>query len=160
MTNPVTITAPEGLPFIEIVREFDAPLAAVYNAYADPQLVAQWLGPNGYAMSLETYDLTSGGRYRYVHTNPAGDEFAFQGVFHTVRPEELIIQTFEWDGMPDAVSLETLRFESLDDGTRTRLTGWSVYPQVEWRDGMVQNGMEHGVREGYERLDALLAATA
>lgn len=156
MSNPVTITAPEGLPFIEIVREFDAPLTAVFNAYADPALVAQWLGPDGYSMSLETYAFTAGGRYRYIHTNPAGDSFAFHGVFHQVRPEELIIQTFEWEGLPDQVSLESITFTDLDDD-RTRIRGWSVFPSVESRDGMIQNGMERGVVEGYARLDTLLA---
>ncbi|GLK16557.1 SRPBCC domain-containing protein [Herbiconiux flava] len=166
MTNPTTITAPEGLPFIEIVREFDAPVAAVYAAYADPLLVAQWLGPDGYDVDLESYDLVSGGHYRYLHTNPAGDVFAFRGSFHTVRPEELIIQTFEWEGMPDSVALESIRFTAGDGGAGgtggtggagTVIRGWSVFPSVEARDGMVQNGMERGVVEGYRRLDALLA---
>jgi uncharacterized protein YndB with AHSA1/START domain len=156
MTNPVTITAPEGVPFVEIVREFDAPVEAVYNAYADPKLVKQWLGPNGYDMQIDTYDLESGGRYRYVHTNPAGDSFAFNGVFHRARPNELIIQTFEWEGMPDQVSIETVRFEDLGGG-RSRIVGQSVFPSVEGRDGMIENGMETGVVEGYERLDAVLA---
>jgi uncharacterized protein YndB with AHSA1/START domain len=156
MTNPVTITAPEGVPFVEIVREFDAPVEAVYNAYADPELVKQWLGPNGYDMQIDTYDLESGGRYRYVHTNPAGDSFAFNGVFHRARPNELIIQTFEWEGMPDQVSIETVRFEDLGGG-RSRIVGQSVFPSVEGRDGMIENGMETGVVEGYERLDAVLA---
>ena len=157
MSNPVTITAPEGLPFIEIVRAFDAPVAAVYNAYADPARVAKWLGPDGYDMTIEAYDLVAGGRYRYIHTNPAGDTFTFRGVFHTVKPEELIIQTFEWEGMPDAVSLETLTFADLGDG-RTSIRGWSVFPSVDWRDGMLHNGMERGVVEGYARLDTLLVA--
>jgi uncharacterized protein YndB with AHSA1/START domain len=157
MTNPVTITAPEGVPFIEIVREFDAPVAAVYNAYSDPELVKQWLGPNGYEVQLEEYDVRDGGRYRYVHVDPEGNRYPFNGVFHRARPDELIIQTFEWEGMPDFVSLETARFEDLGDG-RSRVTGWSTFPSVEARDGMIENGMERGVVEGYERLDALLAA--
>jgi uncharacterized protein YndB with AHSA1/START domain len=155
MTNPTTITAPEGLPFIEIVREFDAPVAAVQNAWADPALVAKWLGPDGYGMQIETYDFTSGGRYRYLNTDPSGTVHAFRGSFHTVKPD-LIVQTFEWEGLPDQVSLESIRFEPLP-GDRTRLTGWSVFPSVESRDGMIAHGMEHGVVEGYARLDALLA---
>lgn len=156
MTNPVTITAPEGLPFVEIVREFDAPVPAVYNAYADPALVALWLGPDGYGMDVESYDLVSGGHYRYLNTDPDGNVYAFRGSFHTVRPEELIIQTFEWEGMPDTVSIESLTFESTPAGG-TRLRGWSVFPSVEARDGMVENGMERGVVEGYRRLDGVLA---
>jgi uncharacterized protein YndB with AHSA1/START domain len=156
MTDPTTITAPEGLPFIEIVREFDAPVAAVYNAWADPAIASKWLGPDGYEMHVETYDFVPGGSWRYLHTDPEGNEYAFHGVFHAVKPEELVIQTFEWEGMPDQVSLESLRFEALPGG-RTRTVAWSTFPAVEGRDGMVENGMEQGVVEGYARLDGLLA---
>jgi uncharacterized protein YndB with AHSA1/START domain len=156
MSNPVTITAPEGLPFIEIVREFDAPVSAVYRAHEDPELVKRWLGPRGYEMEIEQYELRTGGRYRYLHRD--GDAtYAFNGVFHVARPGEFVIQTFEWEGQPDVVSIESLTFEDLGGG-RTRLTGKSVFPTVEARDGMIENGMEHGVVEGYERLDEILAA--
>jgi uncharacterized protein YndB with AHSA1/START domain len=155
-TNPVTITVPDGVPFIDIVREFDAPVEAVYRAHSDPELVKQWLGPRGYDMEVESYDLRTGGNYRYVHIDPAGNQFAFNGVFHVVRPNEFIIQTFEFEGVPDVVSIETLRFDDLGDG-RTRLTGHSTYPSQEARDGMIASGMEKGVVEGYERLDELLA---
>lgn len=155
MSNPVTITAPEGVPFVEIVREFDAPVAAVYRAHEDPELVKQWLGPHGYDMEIDEWSLRTGGRYRYVHRDDSG-EYAFNGVFHTARPNELIIQTFEWEGLPDVVSLDSLTFEDLGDG-RTRLTGRSAFPSQEARDGMVASGMETGVVEGYERLDKVLA---
>ena len=156
MSNPVTITAPVGLPFIEIVREFEAPVDAVYRAHEDPALVQQWLGPKGYEMEIEQFELRTGGRYRYLHRN--GDAtHAFNGVVHVARPNDVIIQTFEWEGQPDVVSIESQTFEDLGDG-RTRLTGRSVYPSVEARDSMVDSGMEHGVVDGYERLDDLLAA--
>lgn len=156
-TNPVTISAPEGLPFIDIEREFDAPVAAVFNAHRDPELVKQWLGPNGYEMTIERWDFVPQGGYRYVHTNPEGEAFAFNGTFHSVRENEFAVQTFEFEAWPDVVSIESLTFEDLGDG-RTRLRAHSVYPTVEARDGMVQSNMETGVREGYERLDAVLAA--
>jgi uncharacterized protein YndB with AHSA1/START domain len=157
MTNAVTINAPEGLPFIEIVREFDAPVEAVFGAHRDPELVRQWLGPNGYEMDIERWDFTTQGGYRYVHRNPEGEEYAFNGTFHTVRENEFAVQTFEFEGMRDIVAVESLTFVDLGDG-RTRLRGWSTYPSVEARDGMVASGMETGLREGYERLDALVAA--
>jgi uncharacterized protein YndB with AHSA1/START domain len=156
-THPVTISAPEGLPFIDIEREFDAPVAAVFNAHRDPELVKQWLGPNGYEMTIERWDFVPQGGYRYVHTNPEGEAFAFNGTFHSVRENEFAVQTFEFEAWPDVVSIESLTFEDLGDG-RTRLRAHSVYPTVEARDGMVQSNMETGVREGYERLDAVLAA--
>jgi len=157
MTNPVTINAPEGLPFIEIEREFDAPVAAVFNAHRDPALVKQWLGPQGYEMDIERWDFTSQGGYRYVHRTPDGEAWAFNGTFHSVRENEFAVQTFEFEGMPDVVAIETIAFEDLGDG-RTRLRIHSTYPAVEARDGMVASGMETGLREGYERLDALVAA--
>jgi uncharacterized protein YndB with AHSA1/START domain len=157
MTNPVTINAPEGLPFIEIIREFDAPVEAVFRAHAEPELVKQWLGPNGYEMDIERWDFTTQGGYRYVHRDPDGGEWAFNGTFHTVRDNEFAVQTFEFEGVPDVVAIESMTFEDLGDG-RTRLRGWSTYPSVEARDGMVASGMEIGLREGYDRLDGILAA--
>lgn len=156
-TNPVTISTPEALPFIEIVREFDAPVEAVYRAHTDPELVKQWLGPNGYEMKIDSYDVRTGGHYRYVHKDPSGEEYAFNGVFHVARENEFIIQTFEFEGFPDVVSIESLTFEDLGDG-RTRITGHSSYPSMEARDGMAASGMEKGVTEGYERLDGILAS--
>jgi uncharacterized protein YndB with AHSA1/START domain len=157
MTNPVSITAPEGLPFIDIEREFDAPVSAVFNAHRDPALVKQWLGPQGYEMDIERWDFVPQGGYRYVHTDAQGEAFAFNGTFHSVRENEFAIQTFEFEGFPDVVAIESIAFDDLGNG-RTRLRIHSVYPTVEARDGMVASGMETGLREGYERLDGLVAA--
>lgn len=156
MTNALTITAPDGVPFVDFERQIDAPVAAVFNAYKDPELVKQWLGPNGYEMEVERYDFTTGGGYRYVHRGPDGDEYTFNGVFHVVRENELAIQTFEFEGVPGVVSIESITFDDLD-GVSTRIRVHAVYPSLEARDGMVASGMEHGVREGFERLDALVA---
>jgi uncharacterized protein YndB with AHSA1/START domain len=156
-TNPLTVTAPEGVPFIDFEREFDAPVESVFRAHAEPDLVKRWLGPRGYEMKIDRYDFRTGGGYRYVHSNPAGEQFVFNGVFHTVRPSELAIQTFEFEGFPDIVSIESLTFEDLGGG-RSRIRGHSVYPSLESRDGMVASNMEHGMSEGYQRLDELLAA--
>ncbi len=157
MTNPVTITAPEGVPYIDIEREFEAPVAAVFRAHAEPDLIKQWLGPNGYEMAIDHFNFTSGGGYRYIHRNPAGEEYAFNGVFHVVRKNDFAIQTFEFEGFPDVVSIESLRFEDLGNG-RTRLRAHAVYPNLEARDGMIASNMEVGVTEGYERLDKVAAS--
>ena len=158
MNNTLTVTAPQGLPIVETVREFDFPAAALVRAHTEPGLVKQWLGPRGYEMTIEEWDYVSGGRYRYIHRDPQGNDWAFHGVFHTVR-DDFAIQTFEFEGVPDVVSLDTMRIEDLGDG-RSRLRGHSVFPSLEARDGMVDNGMETGMSEGYERLDELLAALA
>lgn len=159
MTSPLLVTAPDGVPWIDFEREFDAPVGALFEAHRDPDLVRQWLGPHGYEMDVERYDFRSGGSYRYLHRDPDGEQFAFRGVFHTVRDDEIAIQTFEFEGMPDEAAIEFLWFEDLGDG-RSRLRGRSIGRTVEGRDSMVASGMEHGMREGYERLDGVLVAMA
>lgn len=154
MTNPVSIDAPEGLPFIDIVREFDAPVAAVYNAHQDPELVKQWLGPDGFELEVDEWNFATHGSYRYVHLYE-GERYGFNGTFHLVRENALIVQTFEFDGWPDVVSIETQTFSDLGGG-RTRLTSHSAYPSVEARDQMYGSDMETGIRQGYRRLDGLV----
>jgi uncharacterized protein YndB with AHSA1/START domain len=157
MTNPLNVNAPEGLPFIEYDREFDAPVEAVFRAHKEPDLVKQWLGPAGYDMDIDSYDFRTGGRFRFVQRNNEGEEYAFNGVYHVVRDNEFAIQTFEFEGFPDVVSIESLTFEDLGDG-RSRVRGHATYPSLEARDGMVSSGMESGMTEGYERLDKVLAS--
>ncbi|WP_327348129.1 SRPBCC family protein [Streptomyces europaeiscabiei] len=152
--NETQIVADPDLPTILIIREFDAPPERVFRAYTDPDLVVQWLGPRRLTMRIDQYDARSGGSYRYVHRDDDGTEYGFHGVFHEVRPHERIVQTFTYEGFPDGVSLETAVFEDL--GGRTRVTGKSLMDSVEARDSMLKSGMDHGVREGYERLDELL----
>jgi uncharacterized protein YndB with AHSA1/START domain len=154
--NKTTVTAEPGKQEVFITREFDAPRELVYKAHTDPNLYTQWLGPRGYEMVLETFEPHSGGRYRYIHKDQNGNEFGFHGVFHEIS-EELMVQTFEFEGLPESghVTLDTMRLEKLP-GDRTRVTIQSLFQSVSDRDGMVQSGMEHGMREGYERLDEVL----
>ncbi|HKZ28719.1 MAG TPA: SRPBCC family protein [Acidimicrobiia bacterium] len=154
-THPTVITADPDVPFVRITREFDAPPEKVFRAHTDPVLVAQWLGPRRLEMRVDYYDCRTGGSYRYVMIGD-GNEFGFHGCFHEVRPSELIVQTFTFEGAPDGVALERLVLEDLGDG-RTRLTVTSLVDTFEGRDAFLASGMEEGVREGYERLDELLA---
>ena len=149
------IDAPAGVPFVDITREFDAPLELVRRAWTDPDLVKQWLGPRKYEMVIEQWDARAGGAYRYVHRDEAGNEFGFHGVFHSNDPDNMV-QTFEFEGMPGHVSLDRLQLEDIGGG-RTRSRIHSVFQSLEDRDGMVQAGMGDGVSEGFERLDELLA---
>jgi uncharacterized protein YndB with AHSA1/START domain len=156
MTNALHLDVPAGVPWIDFTREFDAPVAAVFEAHRDPAVVVRWLGPHGYEMVAERWDFVSGGGYRYVHRDPEGNEYWFRGVFHTIRENAFALQTFEFEGMPDEAALEFLWFEDLG-GDRTRLRGRSVGRTVEGRDAMVASGMEQGMSEGYDRLEALAA---
>jgi uncharacterized protein YndB with AHSA1/START domain len=127
----------------------------VFRAHTDPGLLVQWLGPRGTEMQIDHYDCRTGGSYRYVHTDD-GEEYGFHGCFHEVRPDELIVQTFTFEGFPEGVALERLVLEDLGNGC-TRLTATSLVDSFEGRDAFVASGMEVGVVEGYERLDAVLA---
>jgi uncharacterized protein YndB with AHSA1/START domain len=155
--NQTKVTAELGKQELFITREFDAPRELVFKAFTDPELYVQWLGPRGLSMRLETFEPTSGGRWRYIQKDQEGNEFGFHGVNHEVLAPERVIGTFEFEGLPEAghVLLETIKFAELPGG-RTRMTAQSVFQTVEDRDGMVQSGMEGGAADSYERLDDLL----
>ena len=154
-THETQITADTEIPAVRLVREFDAPPSKVFRAHTDPELVVRWLGPRSVQMEVDTWDCRTGGSYRYLHRR-GDEEYAFRGTFHEVRPDELIVQTFTFEGWPDGVSLEKLVLEDLGDG-RTRLTATSLCDSFADRDAMIASGMETGIREGYEKLDELLA---
>ncbi|MFJ4210929.1 SRPBCC family protein [Paenarthrobacter sp. NPDC089675] len=155
MSNPTTITAQDGVPFVDTIREFDAPVSAVFKAHVDPDLLAKWLGPRTTSINVTEYNAITGGSWHY-ESGDAGASFGFRGVFHKVDPEALIIMTFEFDGAPDQVGISTTTFEETDG--RTRIVVHEVYPSVEARDMALATGMNYGVVEGYERLDELLAS--
>lgn len=138
-----------------MTREFNAPRELVFKAYTDPALVARWWGLRQNTTRIDQMEARPGGRWRYVETDPEGNEFAFRGVYHDVVAPERIVQTFEFEGMPGHVLLETATFE--DMGGKTKIIAQSVFQSVEDRDGMVASGMEYGAEEGYQRLDELLA---
>lgn len=154
MSNALDLTAPVDTLAMEFTREFDAPVEALFRAHAEPDLVTRWLGPHGLEMTIEEWEFKSHGGYRYVHKDQGG-AYSFNGTFHTVRENEFILQTFEFDGAPDQVNIEYMWFEDLG-GARSRLRGRSICPTVEARDALLSSGMEGGMTEGYEKLDELL----
>ena len=149
------ITVDDKVPMVRIVREFVAPPEKVFRAHADPELFAQWVGPRSIDTKIDHFECRTGGSWRYTATR---DDFeaGFYGSFHEVRPNELIVQTFTFEGVPDGVALEKLAFERLPNGN-TRLVATSLVDSFEDRDAFVASGMESGVVEGYEKLDELLA---
>jgi uncharacterized protein YndB with AHSA1/START domain len=157
MAGKTEVTASPGGREVIITRVFDAPREKVWKAWSDPELIKQWLGPRKYEMVVDKYDFKTGGSYRYVHKGDDG-EFAFHGVFHGIYAPQKMIQTFEYEGLPEPghVSLDTLTLEDLGSG-KTKATTISVFQTPEDRDGMIKSGMESGITEGHERLDELLA---
>lgn len=156
--NQTTITAEPGKQEVIITREFDAPRELVFKAFTDPKIIVKWLGPKDYTMTINKWESKNGGSWEYTHADKKGNKFSFHGVCHELTAPERIIQTFEFDGLPEKghVAMETARFESLP-GNRTRVITQSVFQSVEDRDGMVQSGMEYGVRDSHERLDEIFS---
>jgi uncharacterized protein YndB with AHSA1/START domain len=162
MTNdqqvyPHTLTTPSDRE-IRVEREFDAPRDRVFAVYTDPELIPEWWGPRDTTTVVDQMDVRAGGSWRFLARMSDGSETGFRGTYREVTPPERIVQTFEWEGLPGHVSVETATFEDLGD--RTKVTTVSVFETPEDRDGMIQSGMERGMAETYARLDELLARPA
>jgi uncharacterized protein YndB with AHSA1/START domain len=157
MTKTQIIAEP-GVPRIVITREFNAPRELLFRAHIDPELLVQWLGPRRLTMTIDRLDARDGGTWRYTHRDAGGNEYAFHGVYHGTPSPDGIVQTFEFEGMPGHVSLETITFE--EHGGKTLLHQNAVFQSVEDRGGMMQSDMETGVNDSMERLDELFAKLA
>lgn len=149
------ITAEPGIPMIVITREFDAPRELVFRAHTDPDLLVQWLGPRDLAMAVDRYEVRNGGTWRYVQTDADGNAYGFHGVFHGDPSPDAMVQTFEFEGVPGHVCLQTATFA--ERGGKTLMRTVSAFQSVADRDGMIAADMERGVHDSGERLAELLA---
>jgi uncharacterized protein YndB with AHSA1/START domain len=145
---------PAGKSEAIVIQRYDAPREIVYRTYADPHLVPEWWGPRDLKTRVEKYEVRKGGQWRIIQRDSAGNEYAFHGVYHDVVPDTRIVRTFEFEGEPGHVFLETVTFE--DEGGMTKVTDQSVFQSVEDRDGMAKEGMEKGSTESMERFNELL----
>ncbi len=152
-THTSRITAPTDRE-IHIERIFDASRDRVWRAFTEPDLLAQWWG-RGNKLVIERLEVKQGGRWRFVEHGPDGVH-GFEGRFREVTPKDRMVWTFEWDGMPGYVSVDTVIFEDLGDG-RTKVISKVLFFTTEERDGMLKSGMEQGLNQSYAALDALLA---
>jgi uncharacterized protein YndB with AHSA1/START domain len=139
---------------IRVERIFDASRERVWRAFTDPAELAQWWG-RGNRLVIERLEVERGGHWRFVEHGPDGVH-GFEGRYREVTPPERLVHTFEWDGMPGYVVIETVTFEDLGDG-RTRVVNRSLFHTREERDGMLHSGMEQGLEQSYLALDRLLA---
>ncbi len=153
MEKPTTKAVPGSLELV-ITHKFDAPRDLVYRIYIDPNLLPEWWGPRNLTTKVEKMELRPGGIWRYIQRDPQNNIFAFHGVYHSLEVNKQIISTFEWEGMPGHVILDTTTFE--DQGKQTIVTQQSIFQSVEDRDGMMQQGMEEGIVESDERFNELL----
>lgn len=151
-TGRLELTTPSDREIV-IARVFDAPRELVWRAYIDPEMLGQWWG-RGNKLVIERLEVERGGHWRFVEHGPDGVH-GFEGRFREVMPPERLVQTFEWDGMPGYVVLNSATFEDLGDG-RTKVITTSLFYTSEERDGMLNSGMEQGLSQSYAALDKLL----
>lgn len=149
-----TVTTPSDREIVT-VRVFDATRERVFAAFTDPELIPEWWGRRHDTTTVDTMDVRPGGAWRFVCHAPDGSENGFRGTYREVTPPERIVHTFEWEGMPGHVLVETVELE--DVGGRTKVTTTSLFHTPEERDGMLSAGMEIGLNESYEALDELFA---
>lgn len=152
--DKLKLIADPGKHDICMTREFNAPRELVFRALTDPELIPQWWGPSSVTTVVDKMDVRMGGIWRYVQHGTDGNEFAFRGVYHDITAPERLVFTFEWEGLPGHVFLETVTLE--EHGGKTIIIDSSVFQSVEDRDGMIQAGMETGAAESWDRLEALL----
>lgn len=131
-------------------RVFDAPRDVVFRAITDAKLIPNWWGPRRYATIVDQMEVRPGGRWRFINRANDGTEYGFHGVYHDIVSPERIVQTTEFEGVPGSVGLETATLQEMDG--QTQMLAVSLFPSVEDRDATVQQGMEAGARETYDRL--------
>jgi uncharacterized protein YndB with AHSA1/START domain len=151
--NKLEVT-PLGEKEIRMTRLFDAPRDLVFEAHTSCEHMTNWWGPRKYEVASCEIDFRPGGKWRIVHRADGEEDQGFHGEFREIAPPERIVWTFEWEGMPGHVSVETLTLEEQDG--KTLVTANSTFDTAEDRDGMIQSGMETGAAETYDRLDEYL----
>ena len=152
-SNQLTVTTPSDREIL-MTRVFDAPRELVFEAHSSCEHLSNWWGPRKYEVASCEIDFRPGGGWRIVHRGPEGDEHGFRGEFREIVRPERIVWTFEYEGMPGHVSVETFALEEHDG--KTMVTARSVLDTVEDRDGMLESGMESGAAESMDRLDEYL----
>jgi uncharacterized protein YndB with AHSA1/START domain len=150
----LTLTTPSDREIV-MTREFDAPRELVFEAHSNCEHMANWWGPRKYTLTVCEMDFRPGGAYRFVQRGSDGEEHGFRGEFREIVAPERIVWTFEYEGMPGHVSVDTLTLEDIGAG-KTKLTAHSLFDSVEDRAGMLQSGMETGAAETWDRLAELL----
>ncbi|CAM04957.1 uncharacterized protein YndB with AHSA1/START domain [Saccharopolyspora erythraea NRRL 2338] len=151
-TDDLVVTTPSDLE-VRMSRVFDAPRDLVFAAHGKCEHIKRWWG-RGNPLDCEM-DFRPGGRYRFVEHAPDGEDYAFRGEYLEIVEPEKLSYTFEFEGMPGHVCVDTLVFEEHDG--KTTLTSTTRFDSVEDRDGMINSGMEEGANESMRALDALLA---
>ena len=149
-SGTATVTLPTDEQIL-ITREFDAPKHLVYKAWTTPELVKRWWSGNRGEMTIAEIDLQVGGAWRYVMVTDGGFEVAFHGEYREIVPNERIVSTEVYEGMPEGEALNIVTFTEKDG--RTTLTVLVQHASKEARDAHISSGMETGMQEGMDLLE-------
>lgn len=152
-SQDLTITQPAERE-VRIERTFDAPPELVWRALTEPELLARWWA-RGNPMTVERFEIRPGGHWRFVEHASDGD-FGFEGRFREIEPPKMLSQTFEYDGQPGHVSLDTVVLLGL--GEQTRLIATSLFMTIEDKDAMMAEGVPAGLSQSYAALDEVLVS--
>ena len=151
MERKTKINAEDGKQELVITREFELPLELLFKAYAEADIIEQWMGTK--VLKLEN---KKHGSYQFETTDPRGNKHGFNGTIHEFIPNEKITRTFEMENTPFAVQLEFLEFEQLTDDT-SKLTMHVVYKSVALRDQMLQLPFAQGINMAHNRIQDILS---
>ena len=152
-SGTATVTLPTDEQIL-ITRGFDAPKHLVFKAFTTPELVKQWWHANRGEMTVAEIDLRPGGRWRYVAVADGGMEVGFHGEYREIVPDERVVSTEAYEGIPDPdanATLNTATFTEADG--RTTLTILVEAPSKEVRDAMIESGMEAGMQDALDLLE-------
>lgn len=152
--SDLEVVAEPGRQDILITRTFDAPRELVWRAVTEPELVGRWFGLDATTTEVDPTEVRTGTPWRISEKTPDGAVYAFRGVHHDVQEPERLVRTFEFEGVPGHVSLETLTLTEVDGRTKYRAV--ALYQSVEDRDGMLASGMESGMEESMDKLAEVL----
>lgn len=148
-SGTATVTLPTDEQIL-ITREFDAPKHLVYKAWTTPELVKRWWHANRGEMAIAEIDLRVGGVWRYVMVADGGFEVSFHGEYREIVPNERIVSTEVYEGMPEAEAVDTLTLTEVDG--RTILTLLVQHTSKDHRDAHI-TGMEAGMQEAMDLLE-------
>jgi uncharacterized protein YndB with AHSA1/START domain len=150
----LNVMAKPGSHALNMSRDFDAPRHLVFKAFTDPALIPKWWGPSTLMTVVDKMEVKQGGVWRFIQRDAQGNEFSFHGVYHAIVVPERTVSTFEFEGMPGHVVLETVTFR--EHQGKTTISVLSVFQTIEDRDGMIASGMESGTSESWDRFEELL----
>jgi len=151
-SGTAVVTLPADTQIL-IMREFNAPRHLVFRAWTTPDLIKRWWSGDRGEVTAADVDLRVGGTWRYVMTANGGFEVAFHGEYREIVPDQRIVSTEVYEGMPDAEAVTTLTLT--EHGGRTTLTLLVQHASKEDRDMHINSGMEDGMQEAMDHLEQI-----